>query len=150
MGVSEGYPDVHIAFGILGSNYLVDLELSAAQTENLATVISSPRVITANQQEASIKQGIEIPYQQSASSGATTIAFKDAVLLLKVKPLITPDNRIILDLNVINNSRSSDVVIGAPRYNKPGNVYPPEGAAFVFRGSPSGVQGSTPASAQTA
>ena len=68
--------------------------------ENLATAISSPRVITANQQEASIKQGVEIPYQQSASSGATTIAFKEAVLLLKVKPLITPDNRIILDLTV--------------------------------------------------
>jgi type IV pilus assembly protein PilQ len=63
-------------------------------------VISSPRVITANQKEATIEQGTEIPYQQSASSGATTIAFKKAVLSLKVKPLITPDNRIILDLVV--------------------------------------------------
>ncbi|MGH8141644.1 MAG: type IV pilus secretin PilQ [Steroidobacteraceae bacterium] len=99
-----------IGFGILSANYLVDLELSAAQTENLATVISSPRVITANQQEASIKQGIEIPYQQSASSGATTIAFKDAVLLLKVKPLITPDNRIIMDLTVSDDSVGQTVV----------------------------------------
>ncbi len=73
-------PAGSIALGILGSDYLVDLELDAAQTENRGTVISSPKVITANQREASIKQGIEIPYQQSASSGATTIAFKDAVL----------------------------------------------------------------------
>jgi type IV pilus assembly protein PilQ len=107
-----------IAFGILGSNYLVDLELSAAQTENLATVVSSPRVITANQQEASIKQGIEIPYQQSASSGATTIAFKDAVLLLKVKPLITPDNRIILDLNISDDS-VGQVVVASGGVNVP-------------------------------
>ena len=103
-------PAGQIAFGILGSDYLVDLELSAAQTENLATVISSPRVITANQQEAQIKQGVEIPYQESASSGATTIAFKDAVLLLKVKPLITPDNRIILDLMVSDDEVGQTVV----------------------------------------
>jgi type IV pilus assembly protein PilQ len=111
-------PAGSIAFGILGANYLVDLELSAAQTENLATVISSPRVITANQQEASIKQGIEIPYQQSASSGATTIAFKDAVLLLKVKPLITPDNRIVLDLTVSDDS-VGQVVVASGGVNVP-------------------------------
>ncbi|HTT05912.1 MAG TPA: type IV pilus secretin PilQ [Steroidobacteraceae bacterium] len=103
-------PAGSIAFGILGADYLVDLELSAAQTENLATVVSSPRVITANQQEAQIKQGVEIPYQESASSGATTIAFKDAVLLLKVKPLITPDNRIILDLMVSDDEVGQTVV----------------------------------------
>ena len=113
-----GTPAGSIAFGILGSNYLVDLELSAAQTENLATVISSPRVITANQQEASIKQGVEIPYQQSASSGATTIAFKDAVLLLKVKPLITPDNRIVLDLTVSDDS-VGQVVVASGGVNVP-------------------------------
>ncbi|HTW75532.1 MAG TPA: type IV pilus secretin PilQ [Steroidobacteraceae bacterium] len=111
-------PAGSIAFGILNSNYLVDLELSAAQTENLATVISSPRVVTANQQEASIKQGIEIPYQESASSGATTIAFKDAVLLLKVKPLITPDNRIILDLTVSDDS-VGQVVVASGGVNVP-------------------------------
>ncbi len=111
-------PAGSIAFGILNSNYLVDLELSAAQTENLATVISSPRVVTANQQEASIKQGIEIPYQESASSGATTIAFKDAVLLLKVKPLITPDNRVILDLTVSDDS-VGQVVVASGGVNVP-------------------------------
>ena len=97
-------------FGILGNNFLVDLELSAAQAETQANVISSPRVITANQKEATIKQGVEIPYQQSASSGATTIQFKEAVLLLKVTPQITPDNRIILDLDVSDDSVGTVVV----------------------------------------
>jgi type IV pilus assembly protein PilQ len=103
-------PAGSIALGILGSDFLVDLELSAAQTENRGTVVASPRVITANQKEASIEQGVEIPYQQSASSGATTIAFKKAVLSLKVKPLITPDNRIILDLTVSDDSVGTVVV----------------------------------------
>ena len=57
-------------------------------------------MITANQKEASIKQGVEIPYQQSASSGATTVQFKEAVLELTVTPQITPDNNIIMDLSV--------------------------------------------------
>src|ERR1700722_17866324 len=97
-------PAGSFALGILGNNFLVDLELSAAQAETKAAVISSPRVVTANQKEASIEQGVEIPYQQSASSGATTISFKKAGLSLKVTPHITPDNRIILDLDVRNDS----------------------------------------------
>jgi type IV pilus assembly protein PilQ len=99
-----GNPAGSFALGILGSNYIVDLELSAAQAETRAEVISSPRVITANQKEATIETGTEIPYQQSASSGATTISFKKAVLSLKVTPQITPDNRIILDLDVKKDS----------------------------------------------
>ncbi len=99
-----------IALGILGTNFLVDLELSAAQAETQANIISSPRVITANQKEATIEQGVEIPYQQSASSGATTIQFKKAVLSLKVKPQITPDNRIILDLDVKDDAVGTVVV----------------------------------------
>ncbi|HXO14713.1 MAG TPA: type IV pilus secretin PilQ [Steroidobacteraceae bacterium] len=98
------------ALGILGNNFIVDLELSAAQAETQANIISSPRVITANQKEATIEQGVEIPYQQSASSGATTIQFKKAVLSLKVKPQITPDNRIILDLDVKDDSVGTVVV----------------------------------------
>jgi type IV pilus assembly protein PilQ len=111
-------PAGSIAFGILGSDYLVDLELSAAQTENRGTVIASPRVVTANQKEATISQGVEIPYQQSASSGATTISFKDAVLSLKVKPLITPDNRIIMDLSVSDDS-VGQVVVASGGVNVP-------------------------------
>lgn len=93
-------PAGSIAFGILTGNYLVDLELSAAQAETQAKIVSSPRVITADQKQAVISQGIEIPYQESASSGATSISFKKAVLELEVTPQITPDNHIILDLHV--------------------------------------------------
>ncbi len=103
-------PAGSIALGILGNNFIVDLELSAAQAETQANIISSPRVITANQKEAVIEQGVEIPYQQSASSGATTIQFKKAVLSLKVTPQITPDNRIILDLDVRDDSVGTVVV----------------------------------------
>ena len=98
------------ALGILGNNFIVDLELSAAQAETQANIISSPRVVTANQKEATIEQGVEIPYQQSASSGATTIQFKKAVLSLKVTPQITPDNRIIMDLDVRDDSVGTVVV----------------------------------------
>jgi len=99
-----------IALGILGADYLLDLELSAAQAETRADVVSAPRVITANQKKATIEQGTEIPYQQSASSGATTIAFKKAVLSLEVTPQITPDNRIILDLDVKKDTVGTVVV----------------------------------------
>jgi type IV pilus assembly protein PilQ len=111
-------PAGSIALGILGSNFIVDLELSAAQAETQANIISSPRVITANQKEAKIEQGVEIPYQASASSGATTIQFKDAVLSLKVTPQITPDNRIILDLDVRDDS-VGQVVVASGGVNVP-------------------------------
>jgi type IV pilus assembly protein PilQ len=105
-------PAGSLAFMLLGSDYLVDLEISAAQNEGRGEVISTPRVITANQREASIEQGVEIGYQESASSGATTITFKKAVLALKVTPQITPDNRIILDLNVKKDS-IGQIFVGA-------------------------------------
>jgi type IV pilus assembly protein PilQ len=93
-----------IGISLLGGSYLVDLELSAAQNEGKGEVISSPRVITANQKQATIMQGVEIPYQESASSGATTTQFKNAVLSLKVTPLITPDNRVVMDIDVSDDS----------------------------------------------
>jgi type IV pilus assembly protein PilQ len=98
-----------IGISLLGGSYLVDLELSAAQNEGKSETISSPRVITANQKQATISQGVEIPYQESASSGATTTQFKDAVLKLKVTPLITPDNRVILDLDVSDDAVGQQV-----------------------------------------
>ena len=98
-----------IGVSLLAGSYLVDLELSAAQNEGKSEVISSPRIITANQKQATIMQGVEIPYQESASSGATTTQFKDAVLKLKVTPLITPDNRVILDLDVSDDSVGQQV-----------------------------------------
>jgi type IV pilus assembly protein PilQ len=97
-------PAGKIALAILNSDFLVDLELSAAQAEGRGEVISSPRVITANQKEAFIKQGVEIPYQEASSSGATTTQFKEAVLSLNVTPQITPDDRIIMDLKVTKDS----------------------------------------------
>jgi type IV pilus assembly protein PilQ len=93
-----------IAFAILGKNTLLDLELTALQQEGRGEVISSPRVITSNQKEATIKQGTEIPYQEAASSGATSVSFKEAVLSLKVTPHITPDDRIRMDLKVTKDS----------------------------------------------
>lgn len=97
----------NFGLAILGANYAIDLELSAAQTEGRGEVISSPRVITSNQQEAVIRQGQEIGYvtfQNSggggAGSGTATVQFKDAVLELKVTPTITADNRVYLAINV--------------------------------------------------
>jgi type IV pilus assembly protein PilQ len=97
-------PAGRLALTLLDSDYLVDLELSAAQAEGRGEIISSPRLITANQSEATIEQGVEIPYQESSSSGATTTQFKKAVLSLKVTPQITPDNRVILNLTVAKDS----------------------------------------------
>jgi len=97
-------PAGRIAMSVLSGNYIVDLELSAAQAEDRAEIVSSPHVITSNQKEATIEQGVEIPYQESSSSGATTTQFKKAVLALKVKPQITPDNRVILDLTITKDS----------------------------------------------
>jgi type IV pilus assembly protein PilQ len=101
-----------LALAVLGSDYMVDLELSAAEAEGRGEIVSSPRIITANQKEASIEQGVEIPYQESASSGATTVSFKKASLILKVKPQITPDNRIIMDLQVNKDSVGQNVPSG--------------------------------------
>ena len=98
-------PAGRIALAILDfDDFLIDLELSAAQAEGKGKIVSSPRVITANQREAIIEQGVEVPYQESASSGATTTQFKKAVLSLKVTPQITPDDRVILDLEVNKDS----------------------------------------------
>lgn len=100
-----------IAFQVakLGSDMLLDLELSALQRESKAEVISSPRLITTNKKPAYIEQGTEIPYLESSSSGATSVAFKKAVLSLKVTPQITPDNRLVLDLSVTQD-RPGDIV----------------------------------------
>ena len=113
-----GNPDGSLAVGILSGAHLVDLELSAAEAETEAKDISSPRVITANQKQATIMQGVEIPYQQSASSGATSISFKNAVLQLQVTPQITPDNRIILDLDV-RDDEVGQVVVESGGVNVP-------------------------------
>jgi type IV pilus assembly protein PilQ len=88
---------------------ILDLELSAMESENQGEIIASPRITVANQQEAYIEQGTEIPYVQATSSGATSVEFKKAVLSLKVTPHITPDNRIILNLVVTQDTRGETV-----------------------------------------
>jgi type IV pilus assembly protein PilQ len=103
---------------ILGSDYIVDLELSAAQAEGKGEVISSPTIKVTNQQEAYIEQGQEIPYQEAASSGAATIQFKKAVLSLRVTPQINPDNTLKLKINV-KKDRVGQVIVGAGGVNVP-------------------------------
>ncbi len=101
---------LHIAK--LANGTLIDLELSALEEENKGEIIASPRIIAANQQKARIEQGTEIPYTESASSGATTVSFKKAVLSLEVTPHITPDNKVILDLIITQDTRGDVVQTG--------------------------------------
>jgi len=89
-----------MGLSFLTGDLILDLELSALESEGEGEVISTPRIVTANQAEAFIQQGVEIPYENSTSSGATAVSFKEAVLELRATPLITPDNRIQLDLEI--------------------------------------------------
>lgn len=105
---------IDFVIGKLGS-YLLQLELSAMQTEGKGEIVSSPRVVTSDQKTAVIKQGVEVPYQEASSSGATTVEFKEAVLKLEVTPHITPDDRISMDLNITkDNPDFSRSVLGVP------------------------------------
>lgn len=102
-----------IAFSVLSGGTLIDLEISALQSENKGEVISSPRVVTADRHEAFIEQGVEIPYLSASSSGATSVEFKKAVLKIQVTPQITPDDRIIMDLQV-NKDTVGEIFSGIP------------------------------------
>jgi type IV pilus assembly protein PilQ len=134
-------PAGSLALMVLGADYIVDLELSAAQREGKGEVISKPHVIATNQQEAVIRQGTEIPYQEAASSGAATIAFKEALLELRVTPLITPDNRLQLQINV-KKERVGTVVVTTGGVNVPSidtselttNVFLSDGQTAVLGG----------------
>lgn len=115
LGVSgEGASSFAIGWG--SDDFLVDLELSALESDGRAEVVSQPRVVTADRQTASIKSGEEIPYQKAASSGATSVSFKEAVLSLEVTPQITPDDKIIMDL-VVNQDSRGEVTAGIPSIN---------------------------------
>ncbi|GGX97264.1 hypothetical protein GCM10007160_25940 [Litchfieldella qijiaojingensis] len=111
---SAANPLSTFAFGYLSGDILLDLELRALESEGKSQTISQPRVITANQRAAVIKQGAEIPFQEATSSGATSTEFKEAVLSLEVTPQITPDNRIIMDLAINNDTVSERSFEGAP------------------------------------
>lgn len=114
--VTSPHAALGLAVGRIGS-YLLQLELSAALAEGRGEDIASPKVITANQREALIESGVEIPYQEATSSGATSVSFKKAVLSLRVTPQITPDDRILLDLTVNQDTRGSPDVLGVPPIN---------------------------------
>jgi type IV pilus assembly protein PilQ len=103
-------------FSILSKDFLVDLELSASQSENKSETISSPKVITSNQTKALIEQGVEVPYLQASSSGAANVAFKKAVLSMEVTPQITPDEHISMDLKV-NQDTVGSIYSGVPSIN---------------------------------
>ncbi|MCW9024159.1 MAG: type IV pilus secretin PilQ [Gammaproteobacteria bacterium] len=106
---------IGLAMARLPFGTLLELELSAAQLEGQSETVSSPRVITSNQQEAIITAGKEIPYLEASSSGAATVAFKKAVLELKVTPQITPDSRIIMELDVRKDQPDfGNLVSGVP------------------------------------
>jgi type IV pilus assembly protein PilQ len=104
------------ALGWSSDDFLVDLELSALESDGRAEVVSQPRVVTADRQTASIKSGEEIPYQEASSSGATSVSFKEAALSLEVTPQITPDDKIIMDL-VVNQDSRGEVTAGIPAIN---------------------------------
>jgi type IV pilus assembly protein PilQ len=87
----------------------ISLELSALEADGQGKIISSPRVVTADQQKALIEQGVEIPYQNATSSGATSVEFKKANLKLEVVPQITPDGNVILTVDVTNDSVGATV-----------------------------------------
>jgi len=97
-------------------NSLLQLELSALQTEAKGEVISSPRVVTSDQTQATISQGIEIPYQEASSSGATSTSFQEALLELEVTPHITPDDRINMELSISKDE--ADRSFTPPAINK--------------------------------
>lgn len=91
----------------------LNLEVSALEADGKGKIISSPRVVTADQVEALIEQGVEIPYQQATSSGATSVSFRKANLSLKVKPQITPDGRVNLTVDVNKDSPNTQIATGA-------------------------------------
>ncbi|WP_051415795.1 type IV pilus secretin PilQ [Salinivibrio socompensis] len=96
----------------LGNDLLLDLELSALESEQKAEIVSSPRLITTNKKAAYIEQGTELPYLEASSSGAVAVSFKKAVLSLSVTPQITPDNTLVLDLKLTQDMPEKSVVAG--------------------------------------
>ena len=110
----SGVSPATFALSLFGAtaNRFLNLELSALEAEGNGNIVSSPRVITADQTKARIEQGEEIPYQQATSSGATSVAFKKASLRLEVTPQITPEGNVILDLEVNKDSRGTLTAAG--------------------------------------
>ncbi|RRW37298.1 type IV pilus secretin PilQ [Ectopseudomonas oleovorans] len=108
-----------IAIGYLGSNVVLDLQLSAMEKTGNGEIVSQPKVVTSDKETAKILKGQEVPYQEASSSGATTTSFKEAALALEVTPQITPDNRIIMEVKVTKDAPDfANLVNGVPPLNK--------------------------------
>lgn len=108
-------PTGSLAVSIIGGDFLLGLELSALENSGYAEIVSQPKVITGDKQQASIESGTEVPYQEESASGGTTTTFKEAVLKLDVTPQITPDNRVIMDLEITQDSIGEiDLASGIP------------------------------------
>lgn len=102
LGVAD--PSGSIAIGLLRNNTFLDLELSALQNDGYGEIISQPKVLTSDKKKALIESGTQVPYLEASSAGNTNIQFEDATLKLEVTPLITPDNRIVMELTVQQDS----------------------------------------------
>ncbi|EZH77365.1 fimbrial protein [Ectopseudomonas composti] len=108
-----------IAIGYLGSNIVLDLQLSAMEKTGNGEIVSQPKVVTSDKETAKILKGQEVPYQEASSSGATSTSFKEAALALEVTPQITPDNRIIMEVKVTKDAPDfANLVNGVPPLNK--------------------------------
>jgi type IV pilus assembly protein PilQ len=110
----NGFNPATIALSLFGaaSNRFLNLELSALEADGNGKIVSSPRVVTADQQKAIIEQGTELPYQVATSSGATSLQFRKANLALQVTPQITPEGNVILDVDVTNDSVGQSTAAG--------------------------------------
>jgi len=109
-----GIPASTLAFSLFSSaaNRFLNLELSALEADGKGKIISSPRVVTEDKQVAVIEQGVELPYEQATSSGATSISFKPANLRLEVTPQITPDGNVVLEVDVSKDSKGEETRAG--------------------------------------
>lgn len=112
-GINGASPS-SIAFSLFSSaaNRFLNLELSALEADGKGKIISSPRVVTEDNVAAVIEQGVELPYQQATSSGATSVAFRKASLKLEVTPQVTPDGNIVLEVDVAKDSRGENTTAG--------------------------------------
>lgn len=112
-GINGANPS-SIAFSLFSSaaNRFLNLELSALEADGKGKIISSPRVVTEDNVPAVIEQGVELPYQQATSSGATSVAFRKASLKLEVTPQVTPDGNIVLEVDVAKDSRGENTTAG--------------------------------------
>jgi type IV pilus assembly protein PilQ len=114
----RGFSPASFALSLFNSsaNRYLNLELSALEADGRGKIVSSPRIVTADQVKAIIEQGVEYPYQTAAASGATTLAFRKAGLKLEVTPQITPEGNIILDVQV-NKDSPGEILLGARAIN---------------------------------